>query len=142
MKWLSEPERCDRCVELEKQRGRAVEREKKLEVTEAKRRLERSRESPPELVESDVKSDDDGSVSSVSDFAPGRDGRDYWKKEEVELPAPAPPDVAAKSPIIRPSESPPTAPTFQPTPPQLPPEEASEEADSSSLGRSADGKSR
>jgi hypothetical protein len=58
------------------------------------------------------------------------------------LPAPAPPDVATKSPIIRLSESPPTAPTLQPTPPQLPPEEASEEVDSSPLGRSADGKSR
>jgi hypothetical protein len=33
--WLSEPERRDCRVELEKQHGRAVKREKKLEVTEA-----------------------------------------------------------------------------------------------------------
>ncbi len=144
--WLSEPE-CRNCrIQLEKQCDRAVRQEKELEVSEVKRCLENSREPPPDLVTFDGESDDDGSVSSAHDFDPGGDGRDYWEKEERGSPAPALPDVAAKSPIIHPSDS--SSPTTTPAspgsasiPPLCSPEKASQEINSLPLGCSANGKS-
>jgi hypothetical protein len=113
--WLSEPEWRERRNELEKQRTRAT-RLRDVETREVKRRLKEKVEPLPDLEESDVDSDDDGSLSSAPDFDPGGDDRrDYWSQEEIlpeqsespavdPLPAlPHPPP----SPIIAPPDSPP-----------------------------------
>lgn len=127
--WLSEPERRERRVELEKQRHRTYNREKELESREVKQRLDRARESPPPpLVETDDDSSEessscDGSVSSEPDFAPGGDGRDIWDKEERELDS----DSVVEPPSPVPEEA--------PNPTSVPEED-------NNLGRGPDGKSR
>ena len=109
-----------------------------LEATEVKQRLERSRESPPDLVDTDTESDDDGSVSSLPDYNPGGDGRDFWAQEEAELPAPEPPYIANKSPLVAPKLPAPTI-----TLPLQSPEEAGSTPpaaeEGTPVGRSADG---
>ncbi|KAL7479907.1 hypothetical protein ACHAW6_005626 [Cyclotella cf. meneghiniana] len=98
--WLSKLEQCKRRIELDKQQNNITHVKQDLEATEVKQRLERSRESPPDLVDTDAESSDDGSVSSLPDYDPGGDGRDLWAQEEAELPAPEPPDIANKSPFL------------------------------------------
>ena len=111
-----------------------------LEATEVKQHLERSRESPPDLVDTDAESDD-GSVSLLPDYDPGGDGRDFWAREEAELPAPEPSDIANKSPLVSPKSPAPTI-----SPPSQYPEKAGSTPpatdEGTPAGRSADGKSR
>jgi hypothetical protein len=70
--WLSEPERRERREALDKQRTRALP-QRDLDI---KQRLERAREAPQDLVESDADSDGD-SLSSEPVIKSGGDDRDF-----------------------------------------------------------------
>ncbi|KAL7475712.1 hypothetical protein ACHAW6_001621 [Cyclotella cf. meneghiniana] len=70
--WLSEPQHCERREVMDKQCNR-VQRQQELDSKEVKCRLEQSKDSPPDLVESDMDSDDDNSVPDCSDFELGGD---------------------------------------------------------------------
>ncbi len=129
-----------RHIELDKQQNNITCVKQDLEATEVKQRLERSQESPPDLVDTDAESDDDGSVSSLPHYNPGGDGRDFWAREEAELPAPKPYDIANKSPLVSPKLPVPTI-----SLPLQSPEEAGSTPPSmeegTPVGHSADGKS-
>lgn len=134
--WLSEPERRERKNELEKQRRRARHRQQQLETREQKRRLARSRESAPDLVSSDVESDDEDDCNSLSNRSDNELGGD----DDIEVED-TPSDPFADHPI-------PTKLDFdQEFDEDVPPEDVvprEEEVDppEEALGRSQDGKSR
>ena len=120
--WLSEPERCERKHELEKQRECARRRQDDLNAKEIKRRMERSKSPLPDLVESDNESDNDSLSSDPVIESGGEIDNDssYWRDHPIN------------------SKDDPELPTFDPIDsPTKSPEEANSE-----LGRSADGKSR
>jgi hypothetical protein len=74
--WLSEPERRDRHKALEEQRNRTA-RQRVIESKEVKKRLQRSRESVPDLEESDVDSDGEDSCCGESHLESGGEN-DMW----------------------------------------------------------------
>ena len=84
--WLSEPDRRDRQKQLDEQQERAS-RQRAAESKEVKKRLERSRPSVPDLVESDVESDDEDSACGEPHFESGGDEvsveRDMWADHPV-----------------------------------------------------------
>ena len=79
--WLSEAEQRDRQKQLDEQRDRAS-RQIIVESREVKKRRKRSRSSAPDLVESDVESDDEDSVCEDPQFKSRGDvvsvERDMW----------------------------------------------------------------
>jgi hypothetical protein len=124
--WLSEPERRDRRKVLDQQRERA-NRQRVVESKEVKKRLERSRSSVPDLIESDVESDDEDSVCVDPQFESGGDEaaveRDMWADHPVRRLDDEFESESTKAPAHASEEAPMHAP----------------EED---LGRSVDGKSR
>jgi hypothetical protein len=127
--WLSEPERRDRRRKLTEQRDRAS-RQRTVEAREVKKRLERSRPSLPDLVESDVDSDDEDSACLDPQFESGGDEvieRDMWADHP-----------AKRLDFDQENDSPNTASEEA----RQAPEEAPVADSNPDLGRSADGKSR
>ena len=148
--WLSESERRERLIELEEQRGRVLKRSRQIEEREIKRRLERSPDDAPDLIESDVSDAESLGDNSLTgpvqesggemdvDMEPGYPDHDFWADHPAQQ---EPPDEFLSDEVSSPHR--PTAvPEEAHGSPDSPEEAPPVENDVEQLGRSADGKSR